>query len=241
VDITQRQKKVLMAIIQEFMESADEVGSVALLQKYNLGVSSATVRNEMVRLMEEGLLEKSHISSGRFPTDQAIRMYVKQKLEDENPNPLVTIEIRQGIYRERFSKDSVTNSVLHILSEETNSIAFVVLDGILRYWGLSNIFKFEELNSQEIIRSLVDILEDPVFLVNLCKKYGSSRVSLLIGEESGVKTLEECSIAFIETPFWETKNAYVGILGSKRMDYLKVVPALREVRNALQTSMQGWS
>lgn len=223
------------------MESADEVGSVALLQKYNLGVSSATVRNEMVRLMEEGLLEKSHISSGRFPTDQAIRMYVKQKLEDENPNPLVTIEIRQGIYRERFSKDSVTNSVLHILSEETNSIAFVVLDGILRYWGLSNIFKFEELNSQEIIRSLVDILEDPVFLVNLCKKYGSSRVSLLIGEESGVKTLEECSIAFIETPFWETKNAYVGILGSKRMDYLKVVPALREVRNALQASMQGWS
>lgn len=223
------------------MESADEVGSVALLQKYNLGVSSATVRNEMVRLMEEGLLEKSHISSGRFPTDQAIRMYVKQKLEDENPNPMITIEIRQGIYRERFSKDSVTNSVLHILSEETNSIAFVVLDGILRYWGLSNIFKFEELNSQEIIRSLVDILEDPVFLVNLCKKYGSSRVSLLIGEESGVKTLEECSIAFIETPFWETKNAYVGILGSKRMDYLKVVPALREVRNALQTSMQGWS
>ena len=154
---------------------------------------------------------------------------------------MITIEVRQGIYRERFSKDAVTNSVLNILSQETNSIAFVVLDGILRYWGLSNLFKFEELSTKEIFKSLVDILEDPVFLINLCKKYGSSRVSLLIGEESGVKTLEECSIAFIETPFWNSKNAYVGILGSKRMDYLKVVPALREVRTALETSMQGWS
>ena len=241
MEITERQKKVLMAIIQEFMESADEVGSVALLQKYNLGVSSATVRNEMVRLMEEGLLEKSHISSGRYPTDQAIRMYVKQRLEEGNSNPLVTIDIRQGIYRERFSKDAVTNAVLKILSEETNSIAFVVLDGILRYWGLSSMFKYDELQGEDIVKNLIGILEDQVFLPNLCKKYGSSRVSLLIGEESGIETLEECSIAFIETPFWETKTAYVGVLGSKRMDYLKVVPALREVKSSLQQSMQGWS
>ncbi len=241
MEITERQKKVLMAIIQEFMENADEVGSVALLRKYNLGVSSATVRYEMVRLMEEGLLEKSHISSGRFPTDQAIRMYVKQKLEEGNSNPLITIDIRQGIYRERFSKDAVTSTVLNILSAETDSIAFVVLDGILRYWGLSSMFKYDELQGEDIVKNLIGILEDQVFLPNLCKKYGSSRVSLLIGEESGIKTLEECSIAFIETPFWDTRNAYVGVLGSKRMDYLKVVPALREVKNSLQQSMQGWS
>lgn len=223
------------------MENADEVGSVALLQKYNLGVSSATVRNEMVRLMDEGLLEKSHISSGRFPTDQAIRMYVKQRLDEYSPNPLVTVDIRQGIFRERFSKDSVTHSILHILSKETDSVAFVVLDGILRYWGLSNLFKYEELNTAKTVKSLIDILEDPVFLSNLSEKYGSSRVSLLIGEESGVEALEECSIAFINTPFWNTQSSFVGILGSKRMDYLKVVPALKEVRSALQSSMHGWS
>lgn len=241
MDITQRQRKVLMAIIQEFMESADEVGSVSLLQKYQLGVSSATIRNEMVRLMHEGLLEKSHISSGRFPTDQAIRMYVKQKLEDNSTNPLLTVEIRQGIYRERFSKDAVTNSILSMLSDKTQSVAFVVLDGILRYWGLTNLFRYEELKEEKTMKSLVGILEDEVFLVNLAKKYGSSRVSLLIGEESGVDTLQECSIAFIETPFWETDSAYVGILGSKRMDYSKVVSSLKEVRSALQESMHGWS
>ena len=63
--ITERQKEILMAIISEFMQSPDEVGSLSLLEKYNLGVSSATVRNEMAHLMDLGLLEKSHISSGR--------------------------------------------------------------------------------------------------------------------------------------------------------------------------------
>jgi transcriptional regulator of heat shock response len=241
VDITERQKEVLMAIIKEFMESADEVGSVTLLEKYDFGVSSATIRNEMVSLMEEGFLEKKHVSSGRFPTDQAIRMYVKKQLEDSQTNPMLSIEIKQGIYRERFNRDSVTNSILNLLSENTNSVAFVILDGILRYWGLSNILRYEELNNEQTLRSLINIIEDPSFLIKLCQKYGGSKVSLLIGEESGIHNLEECSIAFIKTPFWESKESYVGVLGSKRMDYQKVVIALKEVRNALQASMQGWS
>lgn len=239
--ITERQREVLMAIIKEFMESADEVGSVTLLEKYDFGVSSATIRNEMVRLMEEGFLEKSHVSSGRFPTDQAIRMYVKKQLEEDESNPMLSIEIKQGIYRERFSRDAVTNSVLNLLSENTNSVAFVVLDGILRYWGLSNILRYDELNNEETLRSLINIIEDPSFLIKLCQKYGGSKVSLLIGEESGVENLEECSIAFIKTPFWDTEQSYVGVLGSKRMDYNKVVIALKEVKNALTASMQGWS
>jgi transcriptional regulator of heat shock response len=80
-----------------------------------------------------------------------------------------------------------------------------------------------------------------VFINNLCQKYGGSKVSLLIGEESGVEDLENCSLAFIKTPFWDTKESYVGVLGSKRMDYSKVVTALQEVKNGLQTSMHGWS
>jgi heat-inducible transcriptional repressor len=241
MNITERQKEVLMAIIEEFMNSAEEVGSVTLLEKYDFGVSSATIRNEMVRLMEEGLLEKSHVSSGRFPTDQAIRMYVKKKLEDNRTNPLLSVEIKQGIYRERFSKDSVTDSILQLLSKHTDSIAFVLLDGILRYWGLSNILRYEELDNEKTLTSLITIIEDPNFITNLCEKYGGSKVSLLIGEETGVENLEECSLAFIETPFWETGKSYVGVLGSKRMDYSKVVNALGEVRNGLQASMQGWT
>jgi transcriptional regulator of heat shock response len=241
MDITERQKEILMAIINEFMDSSEEVGSLSLLEKYDLGVSSATIRNEMAKLMELGLLEKSHISSGRYPTDQALRMYVGNILGSSSLNPLITVEIRQGIFRDRFSKESVINSILKILSNETESIAFIVIDNLPRYWGLSNIFKYEELRDWEKIQRIVNILEDSDFLNNMMDKYSGSGVSLVIGSESGIKNLGECSMVFTNMPFWNTNNSHIGIIGSKRMDYAKSIPALREVQSSMRNAMKGWS
>ncbi|HNW23656.1 MAG TPA: hypothetical protein PKH06_02745 [Candidatus Dojkabacteria bacterium] len=239
--ITERQREILMAIIREFMESADEVGSLSLLEKYNLGVSSATIRNEMARLMELGLLEKSHISSGRFPTDQALRMYVSNLLGSSSLNPMITVEIRQGIFRDRFSKETVIDSILKIVSDETESVAFVVINDISRYWGVSNLFKYEELHSWDKLQRIMNILEDTNFLKNMMRKYSGSGVSLVIGEESGVKGLGECAMVFTQLPFWDTNNAHIGVIGSKRMDYAKSVPALREVQSSMRNVMKGWS
>lgn len=239
--ITERQKEILMAIISEFMESADEIGSLALLEKHNLGVSSATIRNEMARLMELGLLEKSHVSSGRYPTDQALRMYVSNILGSSSLNPLITVEIRQGIYRDRFSKETVINSILKIVSDETDSVAFIVIDDVSRYWGISNLFKYEELRDWEKLQRVVNILEDSDFLNTMMKKYSGSGVSLVIGEESGIKGLGECSMVFTQLPFWDTNSAHIGVIGSKRMDYARSVPALREVQNSMRNAMRGWS
>lgn len=240
-NVTERQKEILMAIIREFMESADEVGSIALLEKYDLGVSSATVRNEMVRLMNLGLLEKSHTSSGRHPTDQALRLYVSNILGNCSLNPMITVEIRKEIFRDRFSKDTVVDSILTVVSDETESVSFVIIDGIQRYWGISQLFKYEELRDSEKLQRIVNILEDENFLVNLVKKYGGSGVSLIIGEESGIKGLEECAIAFTKMQFWNARDSYVGVIGSKRMDYAKTVPALREVQSSMRNSMNGWN
>lgn len=240
MDITERQKAILMAIIKEFMGDAEEVGSLSLVEKYNLGVSSATIRNEMVKLMQLGLLEQTHSSSGRLPTDQALRLYVSEMLGRNVINPLMSIEIRQGIFRDRFSKDIVIKSVLHILSKETDSVVFLILDEDIRYYGLANLLSFDEFQSIEKIRSVVNILEDEVFLKNITEKYSGSGVSLLIGGESGVGTLQDCAMAFTKIPFWGRETGYVGVLGSKRMDYSKVIPALKEVKSSLESSMSGW-
>lgn len=240
MNITERQNAILMAVIKEFMDDANEVGSLSLVEKYNLGVSSATIRNEMVKLMSLGLLEKNHISSGRLPTDQALRLYVSKIIDRSSLNPLVSVEIRQGIFRDRFSKDIVIKSILRILAKETDSVVFLILDDDVRYYGLANILAYEEFQSIEKIKSVISILEDDVFLKNMAQKYSSSGVSLLIGEESGVGTLQNCAMAFTKIPFWNKSNSYVGVIGSKRMDYSKVIPALREVKNSLENAMSGW-
>lgn len=229
-----------MAIIKEFMGDANEVGSLSLVEKYHLGVSSATIRNEMVKLMALGLLEKNHISSGRLPTDQALRLYVSKIIDRSSLSPLVSVEIRQGIFRDRFSKDIVIKSILQILAKETDSVVFLILDDDVRYYGLANILAFDEFQSIEKIKSVISILEDDVFLKNMAKKYAGSGVSLLIGGESGVGTLQNCAMAFTKIPFWSKSESYVGVIGSKRMDYSKVIPALREIKNSLENAMSGW-
>jgi len=240
VDITERQNAILMAIIKEFMGDANEVGSLSLVEKYNLGVSSATIRNEMVKLMALGLLEKNHISSGRLPTDQALRLYVSKIIDRSSLSPLVSVEIRQGIFRDRFSKDIVIKSILQILAKETDSVVFLILDDDVRYYGLANILAFDEFQSIEKIKSVISILEDDIFLKNMAQKYAGSGVSLLIGGESGVGTLQNCAMAFTKIPFWNKSNSYVGVIGSKRMDYSKVIPALREIKTSLENAMSGW-
>ena len=68
MELSDRKKKILQAIIDDYIVSAEPVGSSHILQKYDLGVSSATIRNEMAALEEAGYLEKTHTSSGRVPS-----------------------------------------------------------------------------------------------------------------------------------------------------------------------------
>src|SRR3984893_16522180 len=86
--VTARQRAILTAIIESYIETGEPVGSgtIARLQSgEGSGLSSATVRNEMAELAEEGLLEQPHTSAGRVPTARAVRMYVEQLSGGVNP------------------------------------------------------------------------------------------------------------------------------------------------------------
>ncbi len=93
--LSQRQAEILKAIVEEFIRSATPVGSNTLLKKYDLPYSSATIRNEMMALEREGLLEKTHTSSGRVPGTEGYRYYVEnlmdQVLSDETKNEIATV------------------------------------------------------------------------------------------------------------------------------------------------------
>lgn len=79
-----RKKKVLQAIVEEYINTAEPVSSNALISKYDLNCSSATIRNEMADLEKKGLLDKMHTSSGRVPSAKGYRYYVDELLKDDN-------------------------------------------------------------------------------------------------------------------------------------------------------------
>ena len=79
-----RKKKVLQAIVEEYINTAEPVSSNALISKYGLECSSATIRNEMADLEKKGLLDKMHTSSGRVPSAKGYGYYVDELLKDDN-------------------------------------------------------------------------------------------------------------------------------------------------------------
>lgn len=80
----ERKKKILQAVIDEYVGSAEPVSSSALVEKYNLKYSSATVRNELAELEKSGYLDKTHTSSGRVPSEKGYRFYVDELIKEDD-------------------------------------------------------------------------------------------------------------------------------------------------------------
>jgi len=91
--LTERREQLLQFIIDEYVSTAQPVGSNALVSKYDLQVSSATIRNEMAQLEDEGYIAQPHTSAGRVPTDRGYRYYVEAIMRDES----VPAELQQTI------------------------------------------------------------------------------------------------------------------------------------------------
>lgn len=82
--LEERKKKVLQAIVEEYINTAEPVSSNAITNNYGLNFSSATIRNEMAELEKSGFLDKPHTSSGRVPSEKGYRYYVDELLKDDN-------------------------------------------------------------------------------------------------------------------------------------------------------------
>ena len=79
----ERKRKILQAIIEEYINLAEPVSSNSLINKYDLNCSSATIRNEMAELEKQGYLDKVHTSSGRIPSAKGYRFYVDELMQDD--------------------------------------------------------------------------------------------------------------------------------------------------------------
>ena len=100
-DLTQRQVDILKAIIREYSETGMAVGSDILEKKYKLGVSPATIRNEMVELAKKGYLKKNHFSSGRMPSAKGFRFYIKHLMKQKELSTTDEVAYKNSIWDER--------------------------------------------------------------------------------------------------------------------------------------------
>ena len=115
-----RKKRILQAIIEEYINTAEPVSSGSIVKKYGLDLSSATIRNEMADLEKVGYIEKTHTSSGRVPSDKGYRLYVDELLNDKNIN-LAEIKYIQSKLMTKINEiEDLTKIATSTISEVTH-------------------------------------------------------------------------------------------------------------------------
>src|SRR3979411_2040944 len=126
-DAVDRQKRVLAALVREYIASGEPVASSVLVTAAGLGVSSATVRSILSRLEEEGYVQQPHTSAGRIPTDRGYRFYVDLLLETKRPTRAARA-VEAGLGRDSPGRllDSLLPQVSHMLSQASRSVGFAI-------------------------------------------------------------------------------------------------------------------
>lgn len=128
VQLTNRQQHILWATVRHYIATAEPVGSKALVEEYNLGVSSATIRNAMSVLEKSGLLYQPHTSAGRVPSDSGYRIYVDQLI---TPSDAVAKDVEQALQQrlqwEDWSMEILLQGAAQILASLSGCISLITM------------------------------------------------------------------------------------------------------------------
>jgi heat-inducible transcriptional repressor len=125
LNLTERQKLILSLVVQEYVSTAQAVGSQVLVDKYNLDVSSATVRNEMMALSEAGLLRQPHTSAGRIPTEEGYRLFVGELMQRPELPSSTKDTIRHQFYQARFDTHQWMRLAASVLAHQSQAASIV--------------------------------------------------------------------------------------------------------------------
>jgi heat-inducible transcriptional repressor len=129
--LDRRRLDVLRAIVEDYVATQEPVGSKALVDRHNLGVSPATIRNDMALLEEEGYIHQPHTSAGRVPTDKGYRLFVDRLT---NVKPLTQAERRaiHSFLGEAVDLDDVVSRTVRLLAQLTRQVAVVQYPSLTR-------------------------------------------------------------------------------------------------------------
>lgn len=231
-DMTDRQIAILASIIEQYAEIAAPVGSVTLAKLFN--VSSATIRAEMARLEEMGLIAQPHTSAGRVPTDKGYRYYVNGITEANEP-PAINrgtraLEARAATHGDR--SDQAIRSAVDSLAELTHNLGIATIGDQLYLSGMGNLFSQPEFmhgdQSQNVAR-LLDNLEPW-----LREAAPNEPLNVFIGTENPIGKNAEATliISRFRSPY--SDHSYIGILGPTRQSYGKVMGLVRHAGAMLE-------
>lgn len=241
-DLTQRQIQILKSLIEEYIDTADAVGSETLEKKHNLAASPATIRNEMVRLEELGYLKKPHTSAGRVPTPMAMRFYVKQLMKEKELSVAEEVAVKEKVWDFREKEQQCLRMLTKSLAEKTKALAIATTNqGDIFAAGYANILEMPEFYDIDITKSLLSALDEfdaiESMFINTAE---DEEIHVLLGDELGPKLSGPYGFVFIRYHTPMQLKGEIGVLGPTRLNYNQVIPAVRYFGGLIEEIAKGW-
>ncbi len=235
-DLTPRQVDILKAIIHEYSETGEPVGSEILEKKYKLGVSPATVRNEMVELSKKSYLKKTHFSSGRVPSAKGFRFYIKHLMKTKDLSTTDEVSYKNSIWDDRSESHRLLQHATKILAEKTGLLSLSATNaGDVYYSGIGNLLNKPEFLDLAVSKNLFELLDEVNYWERILDRFYrvEEDIMYLLGEEDfRDPVFESCASVFCEFEGQKIKGI-IGVVGPKRMYYDEVSPQIRYISQLL--------
>ena len=232
--MSERQIQILAAIIEQYAEVAAPVGSVMLAKLFD--VSSATVRSEMAKLEELGMIMQPHTSAGRVPTDKGYRMYVNA-INDAETTELPQLDRSAKAIEARVSThgnhaDRAIRSAVDSLVDLTQNLGLATIGDELYLAGMGNLFSQPEFlqgtNVQSVAR-LLDNLEPW-----LREAAPNEPLNVFIGTENPIGKTSGATLIISKFCSPYSDRSYIGVLGPTRQSYSRVMRLVKQTGAMLE-------
>lgn len=233
--MTERQKQILFAIVEQYAEVAAPVGSSLLAKLF--GVSSATIRAEMAVLERNGYITQPHTSAGRIPTDKGYRLFVNSITEsdqgsvhDGRAERALTARVESGGLPERTIRNAVDTLV-----ELTHNLGLATIGNQLYMSGLSNLFGQPEFTHRDQVQQVAQLLDN--LEPWLREAAPNEPLSVYIGSENPIGRSAGVSLVISRFRSPYSERSYIGTLGPTRQSYREVMTFVRHAGEALEEAL----
>ena len=232
--MSSRRLEILRAIVDEYVATQEPVGSKAIAERHGLGISPATIRNEMAVLEDEGLITQPHTSAGRIPTDLGYRVFV-DKLATVKPLSPAERRAIETFLDEANNLEQLMRRSAKLLADITKQVAVITYPIIgentgsekMAISGTANLARSGE-DLGLTLSPILEALEEQVVLMRLLDE-ANSTVHVRIGREQMETNLQSTSLVSVGYGANSAQLGAVGVLGPTRMDYAGSIAAVDAV------------
>lgn len=241
--LSQRQMDILKAVVEEYIESASPVGSEPLERKYGLGVSPATIRNEMALLGQHGYLKQPHTSAGRVPTAITLRLYTNELMQEAQLSVAEEVTTKERLWENRQDPGKLLHATARSLADQISCVALVALhSGSVYTSGYANLLSMPEFYDIEVTRQVLMLIDHNVgSLLQLFEQTNDrGTIHMVFGEELNYPLLEPVGMVYSHFNMGAHTTGTVAAIGPARLNFAYTIPRVRYHALLLEELARGW-